>query len=104
MVHVGSNSARFGAHDFPGAGNEPFRTSGADKRLRGGKQTGEEEEAGEGGDLGVGEDGGFPEDRKARPVSGRKMRRRRATVAYKPTMSSCSFWNPPSSHCIFSRL
>ena len=57
-----ADGARVGAEDFAGVRGEAGGAGGADEGLRSGDKTGEEEERAVGGDLGVGEDGGFAED------------------------------------------
>ena len=62
VVDVVPNTAAAGTNHLAGIGFEAFGSGGAYESLRGGEETGEEGQDGEGGDLGICFDGGFTED------------------------------------------
>ena len=66
VVDVVANAATAGTNHFASIRFEPFGSGGAYESLRSRKETREEGQDGEGGDLSISLDGGFTEDGETR--------------------------------------
>ena len=59
VVDMVADASRAGPEDFAGEGDQAFGAGDADQGLRGGEEARDEKEWRIGGDLSVGENGGF---------------------------------------------